>query len=83
MLYIVQLRYRMEDSEDLRDHFEQRGITGHGDGVVLKGAWVSASRQGFLLLDAKSEDCVQHVCSDLSRFGQLSLTPVISLDQIM
>jgi hypothetical protein len=83
MLYMVQLHYRAEERDRLREHFERRGVTGHGAGVALLGAWVSASREGFVLLEASNEESLRPVCSELATFGEISSLPVISIDQIM
>jgi len=83
MLYMVQLHYRPEERDRLREHFERRGVTGHGEGVVLLGAWVAASRDAFVLLEASREECLRPVCVELAKFGKISSLPVISIDQIM
>ena len=83
MLYMVQLRYRAEKGDNLREHCEQCGVTGYAKGVTLRGAWVSSSRHGFMLFDADDEDCLQEVCLELSKYGEVSHLPVISLDQII
>ena len=83
MLYIVQFRYRADERDKLREHCEQCGVTGYADGVTLRGAWVSASRHGFMLFNADDEDCMQKVCSELSKYGDISHLPVISIDQIV
>jgi len=83
MLYMVQLRYRADQRDALRRRCEQSGVTGFADGATLNGAWVSARRHAFLLFDAADEDCVQQICSDLSRHGEVERQPVISIDQIL
>ena len=83
MLYMIQFRYRADERDNLREHCEQCGVTGYADGVTLRGAWVSASRHGFMLFNADDEDCMQKVCSELSKHGEVSRLPVISIDQIV
>ncbi len=83
MLYMLQLRYRADEREALRQRCEQSGVTGFADGATLRGAWVSASRHAYLLFDATDEDCMQRICSDLSRHGDVARQPVISIDQIL
>lgn len=83
MLYMVQMQYRAEERDRLREHFERRGVTGHGPGVALLGAWVAASRDGFILFEASNEESLRPVCTELGKFGTLTYLPVISIDQIM
>jgi hypothetical protein len=80
---MVQLRYRIDQRDQLRRHCEESGVTGYAEGVTLQGAWVSASRHSFMLFDADHEDRIRKVCSELSSFGDVSHMPVISIDQIM
>jgi hypothetical protein len=80
---MIQIHYRADERDNLRQHCERCGVTGFADGTSLRGAWVSANRQGFMLLEAVDAGSVSQVCTDLSRFGSVTHTPVISIDQIL
>lgn len=83
MLYMVQLRYSSDQRDSLREYFERHGVTGHAEGLVLRGAWVSKSRHTFVLVEARDEEVVRGVCSTWAQFGDISYMPVIDIDQIM
>jgi hypothetical protein len=83
MLYMFQLRYRPENADDLRRHFEHRGVTGHGEGVFLRGAWVSRTRNAMALVEVRETDQIDTIRLELSQFGDLSFEPVVDINQIM
>jgi hypothetical protein len=58
-------------------------MTGHGNHVAVKGAWVSKSRHCFILVAAANADELREMCLTWGKFGQVSLTPVIDIDQIL
>ncbi len=83
MLYMFQLRYQPENAVELRRHFEQRGVTGHGEGVYLRGAWVSRTRNAMALVEVREAGQIDQIRSELSHFGDLSFEPVVDINQIM
>jgi hypothetical protein len=80
---MVHLRYPRENRDGLRELFEARGITGHGEGITLKDAWVSKSRHAFALVHVENEAEFQRMCSVWAQFGDLNYTRVIDIDEIM
>lgn len=83
MLYMIQLTYAPEKADALRRYFEQRGVTGHSEGVVMLGAWVTKTRHAYALLEVREQRNVDHVSAAWSEFGNVSYEPVIDINQIM
>lgn len=83
MLYMVELQYSQEKRDELTRYFEQRGVTGHGTRIVVKGAWVSRSRHCYILVSAGDADSFKEMCHSWSQFGEVTSTPVVDIDVVL
>lgn len=83
MLFMVELEYSLEKREALTRYFESRGVTGHGDHLVVQGAWVSKTRRCFALVSAGNAESFRQMCDMWSEFGELTTTPVIDIQSIL
>ena len=83
MLYMVELRYQPEQRDPLLHHFETHGLTHHGWGVVIKGAWVAKARIVYLVVESRRESEFDKACQTWSELADLKSTPVIDADQVL
>lgn len=82
MLYMLVLQYAAEQTDSLREFYEQRGIAEYGEGVLVAGAWVAKSRRVYILFKAQNETCFLQACSQFAQFGEVSWEPVVDVEQI-
>jgi hypothetical protein len=78
MKFHVHFTYESQDREKVLRFLESGGLS--SDAVKVKGAWIAAETGfGFAILEADDAKPLYELCAEWSEYGQLQLTPLISV----
>ncbi len=83
MLHMIELRYPLQQRDELLQYFQERGVTHHEAGVVLKGAWVATKdRVAYALVESRDAEQFEKSCRPLEQLGEVSTRQVIDAEQV-
>lgn len=81
MKYLVELHLRPDCQNKAMDAFELRGPN-RNQGVTVQQAWVDTrSHIVFVLAESSDESLVQHAGQAWAEFGEVTIHPVIDIEQ--
>ncbi len=83
MLYMIELRYPVEQRDQALRYFLQHGTIGYDGKVTLTGAWVATQDHvAYAVVASNDPDEMAKACAPLEKFGEVSFRPVTSVDQL-
>ena len=83
MLYMIELRYPIEQRDKALRYFLQHGTVGYDGRVTLVAAWVATHDHiAYAVVEANEHDELTKACLPLEQFGEVTFRGVTSVDQL-
>ena len=83
MLYMIELRFDPEHRDSALNYFWKHGSRNYEGKVTVQNLWVaSQDRIAYALISGWEADEVEKACSPLEEFGEVTVRPVVSSDEL-
>lgn len=83
MLYMVELRYPVEQRDQALRYFLKHGTIGYDGKVTLTSAWVATQDHiAYAVVEAHDREELAKACAPLEQFGKVAVRPVTSVEQL-
>ena len=81
MTCLIEFSYGAEHREEIFRHLQQGPLS--GSGVEVKGAWFAAQTGlAYVIVEAESSLGLYQACSPWADYGEIRITPVVSVSEI-